>query len=117
MDFVTKAQPIVQSQQWLKQNESLNLLVIQLKQRFIQNADTNTNMENIVKDIVDSYGGVITIEDGDLVVNGMLITDVELIDNELHYYAGNMTTDKFAEEVYPDNAELDLIHSYIIDEF
>ena len=117
MDFVTKAQLIVQSQQWLKQNESLNLPVIQLKQRFIQNADTNTNMENIVKDIVDSYGGVITIEDGDLVVNGMLITDVELIDNELHYYAGNMTTDKFAEEVYPDNAELDLIHSYIIDEF
>lgn len=117
MDFVTEAQQIAQNQQWMKQNESLNLLVIQLKQKFILNADTNTNMENIVKDIIDSYGGAITIEDGDIIVNGMLITDVELIDNELHYYAGNMVTDKFAEEVFPDNADLDLIHSYIIDEF
>ena len=37
--------------------------------------------------------------------------------DELEFYAGNMYDDKYAEQVFPNEIEMDLIYQYVVENF
>lgn len=74
---------------------------------------------HLVKGIIYEYGNGITIEDGELVAQGCLITEIRWNEetDELEYYAGDMETNKYAEQVFPNETEVNEIFDYIINNF
>lgn len=74
---------------------------------------------HLVKGIIYEYGDSINIEDGELVAQGCLITEVVFNEetDELEYYAGDMEIDKYAEQVFPNETEIEEIFDYIINNF
>lgn len=75
--------------------------------------------EHLVKEIIFEYGNGINIEDGEIVAQQCEIAEVRWNEetDELEYYAGDMETDKYAEQVFPNETELNKIFDYIIDNF
>ena len=75
--------------------------------------------EHLVKGIIYEYGSGINIEDGEIVAQRCEITEILWNEetDELEYYAGDMENDKHAEQVFPNETELDKIFDYIIDNF
>lgn len=75
--------------------------------------------EHLVKGIIYEYGSGLNIEDGELVAQRCEITEILWNEetDELEYYAGDMENDKHAEQVFPNETELDKIFDYIIDNF
>jgi hypothetical protein len=75
--------------------------------------------EHLVKGIIYEYGDGINIEDGELVAQGCLITEVVFNEetDKLEYYAGDMEIDEYAEQVFPNETEIDEIFDYIIENF
>ena len=74
---------------------------------------------HLVKGIIYEYGDGINIEDSELVAQGCLITEVVFNEetDELEYYAGDMEIDKYAEQVFPNETEIEEIFDYIINNF
>ena len=69
--------------------------------------------------IVDEYGGLIVVEDLDIVVGNSLITHIFYNEDTdtLQFFAGDMVNDKYAEEVFPNEEEMERIYAEITDNF
>ena len=69
--------------------------------------------------IVDEYGGLIVVEDLDIVVGNSLITHIFYNEDTdtLQFFAGDMVNDKYAEEVFPNEEEMETIYAEITDNF
>ena len=69
--------------------------------------------------IVDEYGGLIVVEDLDIVVGNCLITHIFYNEgtDTLQFFAGDMVNDKDAEEVFPNEEEMETIYAEITDNF
>lgn len=69
--------------------------------------------------IVDEYGGLIVVEDLDIVVGNSLITHIFYNEgtDTLQFFAGDMVNDKYAEEVFPTEEEMETIYAEITDNF
>ena len=69
--------------------------------------------------IVDEYGGLIVVEDLDIVVGHSLITHIFYNEDTdtLQFFAGDMVNDKYAEEVFPNEEEMETIYAEITDNF
>lgn len=69
--------------------------------------------------IVDEYGGLIVVENLDIVVGNSLITHIFYNEDTdtLQFFAGDMVNDKYAEEVFPNEEEMETIYAEITDNF
>lgn len=74
---------------------------------------------HILKGILYEYGNAINTEDSELVAQGCEITEIVWNEetDELEFYAGNMYDDKYAEQVFPSEIEIDLIYQYVVENF
>lgn len=79
----------------------------------------NKGKEHLVKGIIYEYGNCIDIGDGGIVAQRCEITEVHWNEetDELEYYAGDMEIDKYAEQVFPNETEVNEIFDYIINNF
>lgn len=79
----------------------------------------NKGKEHLVKGIIYEYGNSIIIVDGEIVAQGCELTEVRWNEetDELEYYAGDMENDKYAEQVLPNETEIEEIFDYIINNF
>lgn len=75
--------------------------------------------KHILKGILYEYDNGINIGDGELVAQGCEITEIVWNEetDELEFYAGNMYDDKYAEQVFPNETEMDLIYQYVVENF
>ena len=69
--------------------------------------------------IVDEYGGLIVVEGLDIIVGNCLITHIFYNEDTdtLQFFAGDMVNDKYAEEVFPNEEEMETIYAEITDNF
>jgi hypothetical protein len=79
----------------------------------------NKGKEHLVKEIIYEYGNSIIIVDGEIVAQECELTEVRWNEetDELEYYAGDMENDKYAEQVFPNETEIEEIFDYIIENF
>jgi hypothetical protein len=79
----------------------------------------NKGKEHLVKGIIYEYGNSIIIVDGEIVAQECELTEVRWNEetDELEYYAGDMENDKYAEQVFPNETEIEEIFDYIIENF
>ena len=70
----------------------------------------------ILKDILYEYDNQLVISDLELVVQGNIVTDVVWDEetDEIHFFCGNMYKDEYAEEVFPNEQELNTIYTEIV---
>lgn len=75
--------------------------------------------KHILKGILYEYDNGINIGDGELVAQGCEITEIVWNEetDELEFYAGDMYNDKYAEQVFPNETEMDLIYQYVVENF
>ena len=69
--------------------------------------------------IVEDYGGLIVVSDLGIKVQGSLLTHIFYNENTdtLQFFAGDMVNDKYAEEVFPNEEEMETIYAEIADNF
>jgi hypothetical protein len=81
--------------------------------------DMDKGQTHILKGILYEYGNGITIEDWELVAQRSIITEIiwDEETDEIHFFAGDMENDKHAEEIIPNEEELDKIYKYIVKNF
>lgn len=79
----------------------------------------NKGKEHLVKEIIYEYGNSIIITDGEIEAQECELTEVRWNEetDELEYYAGDMENDKYAEQVFPNETEIEEIFDYIIENF
>ena len=75
-------------------------------------------MRNLIS-IVEDYGGLIVVSDLGIKVQGSLLTHIFYKEeyDTLQFFAGDMVNDKDAEEVFPNEEEMETIFAVIIDNF
>ena len=73
------------------------------------------NLINIVED----YGGLIVVSDLGIKVQGSLLTHIFYKEeyDTLQFFAGDIVNDKNAEEVFPNEEEMETIYAEIADNF
>ena len=69
--------------------------------------------------IVYQYGGSIIVEDLGIIVGNSLLTHIFYNEDYdiLQFFAGDMVNDKDAEEVFPNEEEMETIYAEITDNF
>ena len=69
--------------------------------------------------IVEDYGGLIVASDLGIKVQGSLLTHIFYKEeyDALQFFAGDMANDKDAEEVFPNEEEMETIYAEITDNF
>ena len=69
--------------------------------------------------IVEDYGGLIVVSDLGIKVQGSLLTHIFYNENTdtLQFFAGDMVNDKYAEEIFPNEEEMETIYAEIADNF
>ena len=69
--------------------------------------------------IVEDYGGLIVVSDLGIKVQGSLLTHIFYNENTdtLQFFAGDMVNDKYAEEIFPNEEEMETIYAEITDNF
>ena len=69
--------------------------------------------------IVEDYGGLIVVSDLGIKVQGSLLTHIFYNENTdtLQFFAGDIVNDKYAEEVFPNEEEMETIYAEITDNF
>ena len=79
------------------------------------NKDKIRNLISIVED----YGGLIVVSDLGIKVQGSLLTHIFYKEeyDTLQFFAGDMVNDKDAEEVFPNEEEMETIYTEIADNF
>lgn len=81
---------------------------------------TNEQM-GILKNTLDEYGGLIVICDYDFKIHEGKTLLTHVYHNEetdkIHYFAGDIIEDKHAEEIFPNEKELDDIYNLITKNF
>jgi hypothetical protein len=80
---------------------------------------TTQDKQNLI-DTLCEYGGCINITDYDIVIQDTdLLTHVYYNEDTdtLHYFAGDIWEDKHAEEIFPNDVELDMICRIITNDF
>ena len=75
-------------------------------------------MHNLIS-IVEDYGGLIVVSDLGIKVQGSLLTHIFYTEeyDTLQFFAGDMVNDKNAEEVFPNEEEMEAIYTEITDNF
>ena len=75
-------------------------------------------MHNLIS-IVEDYGGLIVVSDLGIKVQGSLLTHIFYKEeyDTLQFVAGDMVNDKNAEEVFPNEEEMEAIYTEITDNF
>lgn len=75
--------------------------------------------EHILKGIVYEYGDLINIDDAEIVAQGSVVTSIVWNEDtdKLEFYAGNFETDKNAEQIFPNEDELNEIYEYVVYNF
>ena len=75
-------------------------------------------MHNLIS-IVEDYGGLIVVSDLGIKVQGSLLTHIFYKEEygTLQFFAGDMVNDKDAEEVFPNEEEMETIYAEIADNF
>lgn len=79
----------------------------------------NKGQEHILKRLVYEYGDRIDIEDAEIVAQGSVVTSIVWNEDtdKLEFYAGDFETDKNAEQIFPNEDELNEIFDYVVDNF
>lgn len=79
----------------------------------------NKGQKHILKGIVYEYGDLINIDDAEIVEQGSVVTSIVWNEDtdKLEFYAGNFETDKNAEQIFPNEDELNEIYEYVVDNF
>lgn len=74
---------------------------------------------HILKGILYEYGNRINTEDSELVAQGCEITEIVWNEetDELAFYTGDMYDDEYAEQVFPNETEMDLIYQFVVENF
>ena len=74
---------------------------------------------HILKGILYEYGNSVLVPNGEIVAQGCEITEIVWNEetDELAFYAGDMYNDKYAEQVFPNETEMDLIYQYVVENF
>ena len=69
--------------------------------------------------IVEDYGGLIVVSDLGIKAQGSLLTHIFYNEDTdtLQFFAGDMVNDKNAEEVFPNEEEMETIYAEITDNF
>ena len=69
--------------------------------------------------IVEDYDGLIVVSDLGIKVQGSLLTHIFYNESydRLQFFAGDMVNDKNAEEVFPNEEEMETIYAEIADNF
>ena len=69
--------------------------------------------------IVEDYGGLIVVSDLGIKVQGSLLTHIFYNEDTdtLQFFAGDIVNDKNAEEVFPNEEEMEAIYTEITDNF
>ena len=79
----------------------------------------NKGQKHILKGIVYEYGDLINIDDAEIVAQGSVVTSIVWNEDtdKLEFYAGNFETDKNAEQIFPNEDELNEIYEYVVYNF
>lgn len=77
-----------------------------------------SKIHNLIS-IVEDYGGLIVVSDLGIKVQGSLLTHIFYKEeyDTLQFFAGDMVNDKDAEEVFPNEEEMETIFAEITDNF
>lgn len=69
--------------------------------------------------IVYQYGGLLIVSDWELKVRGGILTHIFYNEDAdiLQFFNGDMVNDKYAEEVFPTEEELEEIFTQVADNF
>jgi hypothetical protein len=81
--------------------------------------DMDKGQTHILKGILYEYGNSVLVPNGEIVAQGCEITEIVWNEetDELAFYAGDMYNDKYAEQVFPNETEMDLIYQYVVENF
>lgn len=73
---------------------------------------------HILKGILYEYGNRLVLN-GEIVAQGCEITEIIWNEetDELAFYAGDMYDDEYAEQVFPNETEMDLIYQFVVENF
>lgn len=79
----------------------------------------NKSKINNLISIVEDYGGLIVVSDLGIKVQGSLLTHIFYKEeyDTLQFFVGDMVNDKDAEEVFPNEEEMETIYAEITDNF
>lgn len=79
----------------------------------------NKGQEHVLKGLIYEYGDRIDIEDAEIVAQGSVVTSIVWNEDtdKLEFYAGDFETDKNAEQIFPNEDELNEIFDYVVNNF
>lgn len=79
-------------------------------------ATKETKMTNLI-DILNEYEGLLNIINFNLVVQGCLLTHIYYNEDfeTIHFFAGNIVDDEYAEELFPTDDEFNKIYDLVVE--